>query len=55
MTENEPIYHARNVKRWKGLDETSNFHRFTNIILDVINRFNFGHGVLIHNVLYMLS
>ena len=30
MTKNKPIYHARNVNRWKSLGDTSNFHRFTN-------------------------
>ena len=30
MTKNKPIYHARNVNRWKSLGETSTFHRFTN-------------------------
>ena len=30
MTKNKPIYHARNVTRWKRLDKTSTFYRFTN-------------------------
>ena len=30
MTKHKPIYHARNVNRWKGLGKTSTFHRFTN-------------------------
>ena len=43
MTKNKPIYHARNVKPRPFIDL---------LILDVINRFIFGHGVLIYYLHY---
>ena len=48
MTNNKPIYHARNVNRWKGSVKPRPFIGL--LILDVINRFIFGHGVVIFYV-----
>ena len=49
ITKNKPIYHARNVNRWKGSVEPRPFIGLLN--LDVINRFIFGHGVVIYYVI----
>ena len=42
MTKNKPIYHARNVNRWKGS------------VPSVINRFIFCHGVVIFFIMQSL-
>ena len=48
MTKNKLIYYARNVNRWKGSVKP---HPFIGLlILDVINRFMFYHGVVIYYV-----
>ena len=49
MTKNIPIYHARNVNRWKGSVKPRPFIGL--LIFDVINRFIFCHGVVIYYVL----
>ena len=46
ITKTKPIYHARNVNRWKGFVVPRPFIGL--LILDVINRFIFGHGVVIY-------
>ena len=46
MTKNKSIYHAWNLNRWKGLVKPRPFIDL--LILDVINRFIFGHGVVIY-------
>ena len=46
MTKNKPIYHTRNVNRWKGSVKPRPFIGL--LIIDVINRFIFGHKVLIY-------
>ena len=43
---NKTIYHARNVTRWKGSVKPRPFIGL--LILDVINRFIFGHVVVIY-------
>ena len=45
ITKTKPIYHAQNVNRWKGSVETCPFIGL--LIPDVINRFIFGHGIVI--------
>ena len=53
ITKHKPIYHARNIDRWKGSVESRPFIDL--LILDVINRFIFGHGVVIYYVFYMYT
>ena len=51
----KPIYHTRNVHRWKRLGKTSTFHQFTNPRRD--KSVYFGHGILIYylcNTSYLL-
>ena len=48
MTKNKPIYHARNVNRWKGSVEPRPFIGL--LILDVINQFILGYGVVIYHI-----
>ena len=49
MTKYKPIYHARNVNRCQGSVKPCPFIDL--LILDVINQFIFGHGVVIYYVL----
>ena len=48
MTKNKPIYHARNLSPWKGSVKPRPFVCL--LILEVINRFIFGHRVLIYYI-----
>ena len=41
MNKNKPIYHTRNVNRWKGVGKISTFHRFTNLRRDKLFVFCF--------------
>ena len=47
---NKPIYHSWNVKRWKVSVKHQPFINLLPVILDMINRFIFGHGVLIYSM-----
>ena len=46
MTKNKLIYHALSLNRWKGSVKPLPF--FDLLILDMINQFIFGHGVVIY-------
>ena len=48
MTKNKPIYHAWNVNRWKGSVKPRPFIAL--LILGMINRFIFDHGVVIYYI-----
>ena len=48
MTKNKPIYRTRNINRWKGSVKPRPFIGL--LILNVINLFIFGHGVLIYYI-----
>ena len=50
INKNKPIFHARNVNQWKGWVEPRPFIGL--LILDMINRFIFGHGVVIYYIYY---
>ena len=50
MTKNKPIYHAWNVNRWKDLVKPRPFVDLQ--ILNVINQFIFGDGVVIYFVYF---